>query len=302
MIVLITGATGLVGQHVARMLIGQGYEVRSLSRSKGPFLWDPSAGRIDETAFAGVDAVVHLAGENIAGRWTAEKKHAIVESRKRATTLLAQAVARSGRKPVVVAASAIGFYGDRGDELVTENSASGQGFLPETTLLWEKALYELGLSSSRSVILRIGVVLDRHLGALPKMAQPVRFFAGAPLGTGKQYISWIHVEDLARLVCFAIDRSFEKESALSADLEGLFNACAPNPVNNKQMTEEIARALHRPAFLPAVPAFILKALLGDMSQLVLESTRVSCEKLLGKGFHFKYPSLEGALRDLLGKA
>lgn len=307
MIVLVTGATGLVGGHVTRMLTAQGHEVRSLSRSKGPFLWDPAAGRMDESALQGVDAVVHLAGENIAGRWTAARKRAIVDSRQRATALLARALARSaaaGKRPVVVAASAIGFYGDRGDELVNEESAAGTGFLADTTLLWEKALSELSDHSSRSVILRIGVVLDRHLGALPKMAQPVKFFAGAPLGSGRQFISWIHVEDLARIVCLAVDPSFEKDSTpgqLSQTMQGIFNAAAPNPVTNKQMTEKIAHALGRPQFLPAVPAFVLKALLGDMSMLVLESTRVSCQKLLELGFRFRFPDLEGALNNLLGR-
>jgi uncharacterized protein (TIGR01777 family) len=300
MIVLITGGTGLIGSRVAAMLGQKGHEVRLLSRSRPPYTWDPEHGQITDRALDGVDAVVHLAGENIAGRWTQEKKAAIVESRRRAAELLVQAVGKSGRRPVIVCASAIGFYGDRGSELLTEDAAPGKGFLAETTGLWEESLKKLGAAASRSVILRIGVVLDKHLGALPKMVQPVRMFAGAPLGSGRQYMSWIHIEDLARIICLAIDRTFESPG-LKTDLSGVFNAVAPAPVSNREMTQSIARTIHRPAFLPAVPEFVLKTLLGDMSALVLESARVSSGKIESAGFSFRYTDINSALLDLLGQ-
>lgn len=300
MIVAITGGTGLVGSRAAAMLTEKGHEVRLLSRTRPPFLWNPDAGEISQAALDGVDAVVHLAGENIAGRWTQAKKNAIVESRQRAADLLLHALQNSGKRPVVVSASAIGYYGDRGEEVLTEDSRPGSGFLAETTALWEKALARFDSAASRSVILRIGVVLDRHLGALPKMALPIRMFAGAPLGSGKQYLSWIHIEDLARLICFAIDRSFEPRG-LKTDLNGIYNA-AVAPLTNREMTQKIARAIHRPAFLPAVPEFVLKTMLGEMSALVLESARVSSGKIEAAGFVFRYADIDAALANLLGSS
>lgn len=296
MVVVITGGTGLIGKAVASLLMAKGHEVRILSRSRGTFRWDPEQGTFDMAALEGAHAVVHLAGENIAGRWTEAKKSAIVESRRKAAALLAESLRRAGVRPVICAASAIGFYGDRGSETLTEESAAGNGFLAETTALWEQSLRQLESLAERFVMLRVGVVLDRAQGALPKMALPVKFLAGAPLGSGEQYVSWIHIADMARLIAFSLDRNFEMPG-LARDMQGTYNAAA-GAVTNRAMTDAIGRALHRPVFLPAVPGFILKTLLGEMSTLVLESARVSAEKARTAGFRFRFADLDQALSDI----
>ncbi len=295
MIVVITGGTGLLGQAARRMLERAGHSVRILSRRQdASFRWDPDRSYIDARVFEGAHAVLHLAGENISGRWTNEKKREIIESRKRSTAILADALSGIKEKPVTVCASAIGYYGDAGKRLCVETDPPGQGFLAETTAAWEEAISSI--PSSRSVVFRIGVVLSMQGGALPKMVLPVKMFAGSPLGDGRQILSWIHIEDMARMFALAVDPSFED---CGIRLSGTYNAAAPEPISNHDFTREIARVLRRPFFLPAVPAFVLRTVLGEMSALALDSTKVSAAKILEAGFRFRFASAGQALEDLL---
>lgn len=298
MVIVITGGTGLLGKATAQTLESGGHEVRILSRNASArFRWDPVHAYIDKSVFEQADAVVHLAGETISGRWTAEKKRQIIESRSRSTDLLAEAISSTGLKPVVICASAIGYYGDRGKHVCMETDGPGSGFLCDTTRIWEERLADI--PASRKVILRIGVVLSMLGGALPQMVLPVKMFAGSPFGSGRQYISWIHIEDMVKMICCSIDRSME--GALREDLSGTYNAVAPHPVINDDFMREIAATLSKPYFLPAVPSFLLKGMLGEMSVLLTDSIRVSANRIQDAGFSFKFPDLKAALGSLLKK-
>jgi uncharacterized protein (TIGR01777 family) len=296
--IAVTGASGLVGGQLAAFLGTGGHDVRRvLRRTAGApdeIGWDPAAGRIDINALEGMDAVVHLAGESIAaGRWTAESKRRILTSRTEGTRLLCKTLAGLERKPrVLVSASAIGFYGDRGDALLDETSAAGDGFLADVCRQWEAATAPAREAGIRVVNLRIGVVLTPLGGALAQMLTPFRFGVGGPLGSGSQFMSWISLDDLlgAILHCIA-----------TPSLEGPVNATAPSPVTNAELTRVLGAVLHRPAFLP-VPAAALRVLLGEMSDaLLLASTRVAPRRLLDSGFAARDPDLDGALRDMLGR-
>lgn len=295
--VAITGASGLVGSELAAFLGTGGHDVSAVTRRPGPgeIGWDPAAGRIDAEAFEGLDAVVHLAGENIAGgRWSADSKRRILESRTKGTTLLCQALARLERPPrVLVSASAIGFYGDRGDEALDETSPPGVGFLADVCRQWEAATTPAREAGIRVVNLRIGVVLTPKGGALAQMLTPFRLGAGGTLGPGTQWMSWISLDDLVGAVLHAI---------AAPTLEGPVNATAPAPVTNAGLTRTLAAVLHRPAVLP-VPAFALRALLGEMADaLLLASARVLPRRLGESGFVFRDADLRGALADMLGRA
>ncbi|MEQ8350265.1 MAG: TIGR01777 family oxidoreductase [Leptospiraceae bacterium] len=299
-IAVITGVSGLVGGELSRMLQASGYEVRGLSRSpeklKSPirgFHWDPDQSVMDESALEGATTVIHLAGESIAdGRWTEKRKREIIDSRTRSCNLLANALRRqetSGNSVPrsVVLASAIGYYGNRGDELLHEDSDPGVGFLSETTLEWEKA----GEFSSalREVRLRIGVVLSRKGGALREMEKPLKLFAGAVPGSGDQYLSWIHYKDLASMIQFAA----ENES-----IRGIYNAVSPDPRTMQSFMKSLGKSVGRPVYLPNVPGFALKLMLGEMSEMILGGARISSEKIQKSGFEFEYPDLDLALKNL----
>jgi hypothetical protein len=297
--ILITGGSGLVGRLVTRELLNGGYSVTHLSRKPGKdsrvktYLWDVYKGHIDEHCLDGVGTILHLAGENIAGkRWTNKRKNEIIESRTKSIELIYQLIrSRPNQVNTVISASATGYYSDRGDELLTEDSPPNNDFLARCCLEWENAADQGKALHLRIVKFRTGVVLIKDEGALPEMAKPIKLGVGASLGSGRQWIPWIHWRDAAKMYLYAIEK---------INLSGVYNMTAPGPVTNKQFTRALAKQLHRPAWPIRVPAFVFKLLLGEMSTLVLGSTRVSAEKIEKDGFVFKYPELSGALKDIYG--
>ncbi len=294
--ILLSGSTGLVGTAVRSALGDAGHRVVCLVRrppqSDAEVSWDPARGEIQADRLGDLDAVVHLAGENIAARrWTAEQKARIRDSRVAGTRLLCDALAAQSTPPqVFVGASAIGYYGDRGDAVMTETSTPGDDFLAETCVAWEAASDDLARGGTRVVRLRIGVVLSPHGGLLHRILPIFRLGMGGVLGPGTQYFSWIALDDVvgAVLAALADDR-----------LSGPANATAPHPVTNREFTATLGRVLRRPTLVP-VPAFGLRMLMGEMGEtLALASTRVVPRKLLDHDFAFRFSHLEEALRHLL---
>jgi len=301
--VVVTGATGLIGGPLVRRLLDAGHEVRALTRGVeraravlparcACFAWDPERGAIDRAALAGADAVVHLAGEGVAaGRWTEARKRAIRESRVAGSRVLVETIAgldAAARPRVLASASAIGIYGDRGDERLDEGAAPGAGFLPEVCTAWERevrAAEDLGL---RVVTVRIGIVLAKEGGALARMLPPFRLGVGGRIGSGRQWMSWIHVDDLVALFVHALERD---------DLRGPVNGVAPEPVRNADFTAALGHALGRPTILP-VPALALRLALGEMAIILLASQRVAPRAAEAAGFAFRHRTLPGALADL----
>ena len=294
--ILVTGATGLVGSALVPFLAGGGHEVVRLGRSApgaGDLRWDPEAGVLEPDALEGFDGVVHLAGDNIAtGRWTAEKKRRIRESRVKGTSLLAAALAGLERPPrVLVSASAIGFYGDRGDEELTEQSPAGSGFLSEVCGEWEAATEAAEGKGIRVAHARLGVVLSKDGGALAKMLTPFRLGAGGIVGNGRQYMSWITLDDTVA----AIAHLLATESSA-----GPVNLVAPNAATNREFTKTLGRVLRRPTLFP-LPGFAARLAFGEMADaLLLASTRVKPAGLLDSGYAFRHGSLEEGLRHVLG--
>lgn len=293
---MITGSTGLIGSNLIPLLAAEGHEVTRLTRSRSDgspraVYWDPDGGEIETGKLEGHDAVVHLAGENIAGRWTAEKKRRIEESRVQGTKLLSDALAGLAAKPrVIVSASGIGFYGDRDDEVLTEDSTHGRGFLARLSMDWESALDPANDAGIRVVNMRLGIVLSTEGGALQKMLSPFRLGLGGRLGGGEQYWSWIAIDDVLSAIY---------HSLVTERLRGPVNFTAPEPVTNAEFTETLGSALGRPAIFH-VPAFALRALLGEMAEeTMLSSTRALPSRLLGSGYTFRYPDLGSALSHLL---
>ncbi len=280
-----TGATGFVGSAVCAALRYRGDSVVRLTRSPSApddRAWDPEAQALDSGAVEGVDAVVHLAGESIAaGRWTKARRDRIRSSRVGGTRLLVGALKRLERPPrVFVSASAIGYYGDRGDEILTEKSGPGRGFLADLCREWEDAAAVA--SGIRTAVMRFGVVLARQGGALPRMLWPLRTGFGGRIGSGRQYMSWISREDAVAAVLHAVDAD---------SMSGVVNVVAPHPVPNREFTEIAARVLNRPAWVP-VPAFLLKLVLGSMAgEVLLASTRVRPARLEAEGFSFADPGI-----------
>jgi uncharacterized protein (TIGR01777 family) len=298
--IIVTGGGGLVGSSLVPSLIGRGHEVTQLVRraSKGTSAgvreveWQPERGEIDAGALEGYDAAVHLAGENIAGgRWTDERKRRIRDSRVRGTELLAETLARLNSRPrVLVSASAIGYYGDRGDEVLTEESAAGEGFLPEVCREWEGAAEPARAAGIRTAFMRFGLILSAEGGALAKMLPPFKLGVGGNVGGGKQFYSWVALADVVDVIHFAL---------ANEKLSGAVNVVAPGAVTNAEFTKTLGRVLSRPTFLPA-PAFGLRLAFGEMADaLLLASTRVEPARLRAAGYTFKYPQLEGALRCAL---
>ena len=296
---LVSGSTGLVGAALVRRLQEQGHSVLRLARFGSPvgepaIRWDPNTDRLAAARLEGLDQVVHLAGENIAGRrWTPIQQARIRASRIRSTELLCATLARLARPPaVVVCASAVGYYGDRGDEVLREDSPPGQGFLPEVCQAWEEAAAPARDRAIRVVHLRLGMVLSRHGGALPRMLLPFKLGAGGRIGSGRQYVSWITLEDVVGAILHAL--------AINS-LDGPVNAVAPNPVTNAEFTRALGRALRRPALLP-LPAFAARLALGSMAdELLLASARAEPARLLDTGYAFAHPHVETALRHVLGR-
>lgn len=295
--ILITGATGMVGKKLIFRLQKAGHQVSILSRTPKKikdvrvFLWDVSKGSIDKDCLNGIDTIVHLAGENIAGKlWSEKQKKEIINSRVQSTALLYRAIQES-KSPVknFISASAVGYYGDCGDEILTEETPSGFGFMAECCRLWEHSVDAGKVLGLRVVKLRIGIILAKDQGALAALAKPIRFFAGAPLGSGKQWMPWIHVHDIVSLFVSAIENPI---------MQGAYNACAPFPVTNTTLTKAVAAKLHRPVWPIHVPEKIIRLLLGEMSNVVFISTNTSAEKILETDFKFKYTQLNEALTDI----
>jgi uncharacterized protein (TIGR01777 family) len=292
--VLITGGTGLIGTRLAEMLIDAGYEVALLSRHPGAsryrgFRWDPQAGMIDEAAISYADYIINLAGSSVSdGKWTNERKQEILSSRLAGTQLVARELAKGHHHvQAFISASAIGIYGDQDDRLVNEETPPAPNdFLAEVCQQWEAAAQSVAEGNIRTAIFRIGIVLSPEGGALVPLARIVKMMAGAALGSGRQYMSWIHLDDLCRLLIDALEEP---------KWEGTFNAVSPHPVTNQTFTKTLAEVLHRPLVLPKVPEFGLKLVMGEMSEIVLSSQRVSADKVLGQGFKFEYPELRTAL-------
>jgi uncharacterized protein (TIGR01777 family) len=296
MIIAVTGSTGLVGRALLAALETDGHAVQRVVRPRGAHRsndipWDPVAGTIAAAQFTGVDAVVHLAGESVAQRWTAAVKRELRESRVRGTTLLCQTLAGLASRPsVLISASAIGYYGNRGDEHLDESSPPGSGFLSDVCQQWEHATIPARDADIRVVNLRIGVVLSRKGGALKSMLTPFKLGIGGILGNGRQYFSWITLDDLVRVIQFALHASA---------LCGPVNAVVPHSVTNREFTKTLGRILHRPTLFP-MPAFALRLALGEMAQeMLLSSARVQPKALAATQFEFAHPMLEPALRHLL---
>lgn len=298
--VLITGATGLIGRQLTALLLQKGCRVSHLGRSvrKGSapsFQWDPEKGTIDAKAFVGVDTVIHLAGAGIADkRWSPARKKEIMDSRIQSTTLLHDFLATNQHQvQTVICASAIGYYGfSLGSTLLHEESPAGNDFLSTVVWKWEEAMDRMNALELRMVKIRIGIVLSMEGGALKELARPVRLGVGAPLGTGRQIVSWIHMEDLCAIFVKAIE---------DGGMRGPYNATAPNPVSNKELTKSIATAMGRHILLPPIPPFIMRIIVGEMADLVLFGSSVSCRKIQEAGFTFRYPKLPDALNSLLSQ-
>ena len=296
---LVTGATGLIGKALCRRLVDEGHEVTILSRHPQKhsdyetFIWDPLVGPPPLEAIQGIDGVVHLAGESVAGaRWTSEKKKRIRESRVIGTRNLIAAIAESHSRPVtLISASAVGFYGDRGDELLDEQSPPGKGFLSEVCIAWEYEAAGASALGMRVAHMRTGLVLSSAGGALPRMLPAFKLGLAATLGHGQQWVPWIHLDDVVGLFLHAL---------LTEALAGPINVAAPNIVRNEEFTRDLARILNRPSFLVA-PSFALNLMLGEMAELVLMSDRVTPSRALETGYHFRYTHLKEALKGLLKK-
>jgi len=294
--VAVTGASGLLGAALMPALRSAGWTPRAVVRRSargGEVQWDPAAGTIDQAALEGVSAAVHLAGESIAaGRWTDETKRRIRDSRVLGTRLLAESLAHLRTRPrVLVSASAVGIYGDRGDDRLDEASELGADFLARVGKEWEAAARPAADAGVRVVYLRFGIVLAREGGALGRMLTPFRLGLGGPLGSGRQWMSWIALDDAVRAVLEVL----RNEAA-----RGPINAVAPEPVRNAEFAARLGEALHRPAVIPA-PAFALRALFGELADgALLASQRVYPARLAALGFHFHYPTLPAALEAILG--
>ena len=301
--VIISGATGFIGNALCRELIGGGYEVVGLSRNPemGKALlpgqvkvvkWDTKSSQGWADYADGAYAIVNLAGENIAsGGWTRERKKRILQSRLDAGEAVVEAVEKAKHKPaVIIQASGIGYYGDSGDEILDETSSPGSGFLVEVAKQWEKTTKKVESFGVRQVIIRTGVVLGENGGFLSRVVLPYRFFVGGHMGNGKQWIPWIHVEDEVRAIRFLIEKK---------DLQGVFNLSSPHPLTSRDFSRTLGKVMKKPSWLP-VPGFVLRLFFGEMaSELILAGQRALPKRLQKSGFKFQYPDLESALSQIL---
>lgn len=298
-VVLITGAGGMIAKELAQK-IGQDYEIRFLTRHRkqeNEYEWDIKKGTVDETAFDNVSHIIHLAGANISEkRWTPERKRELISSRVDSAELLRATLRKNKIKlKSFISASGINFYGTKTSEKIdVETDPPGNDFLSEVVVLWERAADDFKEQelAERVVKIRTAVVLSEKDGALKKMVPPVQYYIGSPLGSGKQYMPWIHIEDICSIYEFALKNS---------TIEGAYNAVSPQHATNKELTKKIAKVLGKPLWMPNVPGFVLKLIFGELASVILEGSRASSEKILNAGFHFKFPDLEKALRDLLKK-
>ena len=297
--VLIAGGSGLIGSHLSDMLRVQGYQVRWLSRKPEPnskhetFVWNPDNNTIDLKAFEGVETVINLAGAGIADkRWTRARKKLIIESRTHSSKLLFDTLtSQENICTTYLSASAIGYYGNRGNDVMTENSTPGtKGFLTESTLAWENSIAPFFKTKIRTAAFRIGVVLTNAGGALPELEFPFKFGVGAYFGLGKAWYSCVHIDDVCRMFIWAIENK---------NVQGFYNAVMPNPVTNYELTKEIGKAKNKKFIYLPVPPLSLRLIMGEMASVVLNSTKVIPDKTLKEGFLFNFPTVADALKDIL---
>jgi uncharacterized protein (TIGR01777 family) len=295
--ILITGGTGLIGSALKTALQQEGHRVLVLTRQlpvrkKDFFHWNPDTGFVDPNALVNTDVIFHLAGASIADhRWTPEYKKTLLESRTRTTALLAKCLHDFPNKvKSVIATSAIGIYGNTGNVWIDENSQASKDFLGQLCVQWEDELRRFTETGKRLVILRTGTVLSHDGGMLKEMQKPVKLFVGAPIGSGQQYISWIHIDDLINMMLFALNME---------TLNGIFNAAAPEPATNKEFMQLLAKKLNRPLWPFKVPSWILSGLLGEKATIILTGQKVSSKKIISNGFNFKFTEIYSALEDLL---
>ncbi|WP_419699612.1 TIGR01777 family oxidoreductase [Mucilaginibacter sp. NFX135] len=297
--ILITGASGSIGKRLTNVLLRKGYSISMLSRAPGQnpavktFIWDVNKGIIDDRCIDGIDTIIHLAGAGIAEkRWTDTRKKELIDSRTRSIGLIYNLLrTRQHQVTSVISASAIGYYSDRADELMTEDSAPNTDFMSHCCVEWENAVDEGEKLGLRIVKFRTGVVLDKDGGALPTLAKPIKWYVGSPMGNGRQWIPWIHWQDVVDMYVYSIE---------NITINGIYNMVAPNPVTNAQLTQAVAKQLHKPLWAPNVPAFVLKLMLGEMSTIVLGSTKVSAQKIQDAGFSFKFAEVRTALKEIYG--
>ena len=300
MTILVTGATGLIGQELVGLLLQNGHTVHYLSTSKYKlvsnanykgFYWNPKTNEIDFAAFTDVETIVHLAGASVAKRWTADYKEEIVQSRVLSTQLLYKTLQQIPHKVTqIVAASAVGIYPNSLNAIYHESDLDiDDSFLGNVVKRWENEVSQFEKLEMMVTKIRIGLVLAKNGGALQEMAKPIRLGLGAAFGSGNQYQSWIHIHDLAAIFYFVIQQQ----------LAGVFNGVSPYPVTNEDLTKAIAKTLEKPLFLPNVPQFVMKLILGEMHEMLFSSQNVSSRKLLDENFQFKYASLDKALLELL---
>ena len=298
-VVLITGASGMIAKELAKK-IGREYEIRFLTRKKEhdhEYEWDIRKGSIDEVALENVSHIIHLAGANISEkRWTPERKRELISSRVDSAELLRTALRKHKIKlKSFISASGINFYGtETSEKIYTENDPPGNDFLSEVVVLWERAADDFKEQdlAERVVKIRTAVVLSEKDGALKKMVPPIQYYIGSPLGSGQQYMPWIHVEDICSVYELALKNS---------TMDGAYNAVSPQHATNKDLTKKIAKVLGKRLFMPNVPGFVLKLIFGELATAILEGSRASSQKLQDAGFHFKFPELNEALVDLLKK-
>ncbi|MBP1664082.1 MAG: hypothetical protein H6Q19_1222 [Bacteroidetes bacterium] len=297
--VLITGGNGLIGRYLTKMLLETGYEVSVLSRSSKPargckvFLWDPERQQLDHEAIDTADYIIHLAGENIGSkRWTTKRKKEIIDSRVLTAKLLYEKVTERKRSiRAFISASATGYYGMvTTDKIFTETDLPSEDFTGITCRRWEEVASDFQKAGIRTVIIRTAVVLDKQNKALSKMIFQIKAGVGAAVGSGRQYLPWIHISDLCRIYIKALEDN---------NMSGAYNAVAPEQVTNKEFMKKLSLVLHKPFWLPNIPAFFLKLLFGGMSGLLLEGSRISSEKIQAAGFEFLYHDLENALKNIL---
>lgn len=298
--VLIGGGSGLIGSRLSELLTQKGYTVWHLSRTVDPnatyktFHWDAKKQQIDQEAVDGADYIINLAGAGIADkRWTDHRKQVIIDSRVNTTLLLRDAIQRSTNTPkAFLSAAGSSIYGDQGDQVMKETDLPGKGFFSESCVAWEGAAQKVADLGIRTVTLRTGVVLSTKGGAIPKMTIPMIFFVGGYFGDGRQWMSWIHIDDICRMYIHSIE---------DEKISGVFNAVTSNPERNKDFIETTAAVKDKPVIMIPAPAFALKLVLGEMSNTVLDSNRLSAQKILGTGFTFLFPELRGALSDIFKK-
>lgn len=295
--ILITGGNGLIGKHLSKVLRAKGYHISILSRTTNEapnvYFWDIEKNFIEPKAIQEANYIIHLAGAGIADeRWTNKRKKELVNSRVESTKLLYENVLKlNPNLKGFIAASGIGYYGTvTSVKIMTENDPPGNDFLAKTCMLWEQESLKFDAINIRTVILRTGVVLTEQGGALEKLIKPIKLGMGAILGTGKQYVPWIHIND----ICNMYVEAFENKK-----IHGIYNAVAPEHITNTELTKNIAAALHKKIRLPNIPSLVLKAMLGKMAVVLLEGSRISCEKIEKEGFQFQFPKLNNALKHLL---